>query len=311
MKFQEKTIVDPHRAIGHKGQGYLVGIVFFPFDSADLDARDKEELNKLYRAYSKFLLKWEIQFTFIGYADYRGNKKYNRRLGIRRAQAVKKHLDGMFRRFANYSGEGAMSWGEALAAQPTRGKKPSRDRMALDRSVHIIASRPPRRVIEIPPVKIEGVSNARMRRIVGREFSKRLEDSNLQPKTHSDKFWETITEEMQNWIRKLKQGGKESAFYGQENIKSRTYRQVLRYFRVNDVYVRNNFQSETISIFGQQMVWSTSVVYIWGDPKPVVNIHIRFKKQIEGKPTKEGSKRIVIRRELAEEIYDLLAPAVE
>ena len=186
-----------------------MGYVFFEFDSAKLDGDDEIKLGKLRGPYSTLLLGKEVQFSCVGYADHRGSRDYNLRLGMRRAMVVKKSLDRMFRqRFANYSAATGASFGESASAQPSRGRKPSRHRMALDRLVLISVNRIPNKKKEIPPVRIEGIDpNVTMHRITGREFEDiPKEESHLVPPSATEQAVDHWKEEAPKEIIRVLRG---------------------------------------------------------------------------------------------------------
>jgi hypothetical protein len=126
----------------------LLGQVFFPFDVDRLDARDTAELDLLADyAINVLLSKPRLTIRCEGHADSRGSAEYNYGLGLRRANAVKRHLDSRLKAAPGFHSTTTVSFGEKQAAGGD---------VAWDRRVDLIACfYGPQRIV-MPPVEIEG-----------------------------------------------------------------------------------------------------------------------------------------------------------
>jgi hypothetical protein len=141
----------------HKGErllypeGWLVAQIYFRTNKYDLDANDKDVIDKIYAVYSPgFLGATRQWFRFVGYADHRHTKRYNEGLAMNRAYAVKKYLDNKFKTFNSYASE-ARTRGEKYA-------KHTRDPRVLagDRRVDVFAPYRVQTTIRVPRIDITG-----------------------------------------------------------------------------------------------------------------------------------------------------------
>lgn len=83
------------RAI-HLDTRYAVDFeVYFPFDSATLTPRAKEQLHALGRALESVSLR-PYSYLVMGHTDAKGSADYNRALSLRRAKAVRSYLVNEF-----------------------------------------------------------------------------------------------------------------------------------------------------------------------------------------------------------------------
>src|SRR5262245_37718160 len=139
-------------AYGRPPNTSLVGQIYFATDTAYLDSQDVAELNKLRSPFSLHLLGRRGHFQCVGHTDHRGGSVYNEDLGRRRAAAVKRKLDALFGHLPLYSSAPAVSRGELEAQWPL----PSREQMAADRRVDVVASRNPNRTNNLAPFAIAG-----------------------------------------------------------------------------------------------------------------------------------------------------------
>jgi outer membrane protein OmpA-like peptidoglycan-associated protein len=113
-----------------------VASVYFSTNQTSLDDLDKRALATVYNTYEKYLQLKKVQMLFIGYADYRGAEKFNKSLGIQRAEAVAKYFSPlMILKPSNYS-FGISSAGESEAPQVGR----TSSELSPYRRVDIIAS---------------------------------------------------------------------------------------------------------------------------------------------------------------------------
>ena len=145
MSRQAESWTTPY---GHPQQKGLVGQIYFPFDDDNLDPNDKEVLDSLLEHYIITLLGTPVRLSFEGHCDFRGSVDYNRRLAMRRANAVQAYFDKTLKTSFQYFSSSAVSFGERYA-----GNKD----MHLDRRVDIISSFVPKRPpIELPELHIRG-----------------------------------------------------------------------------------------------------------------------------------------------------------
>lgn len=307
MHYQETTWVEPEKPLVIKDGGYVVALVYFPFDSAKLDFEDRRKLELLMKPYADLLKCKDVQFTFTGYADHRGAREYNRGLGTRRALAVKKFFDGMFGDSLNYNADFTFSWGEAFAAQPTGHGAPSRERMAFDRVVAVYASRSPVYSQEIPPEHC-GEPSEPVRRIVGREFGKlpdvqEVTDIDTDP-TPTKKFSEAVERGAKELLEQT-----DSLFYGKEKIHLRRFSEFPRHFRVNEIHVKNVFRHD-LTVGAAVSQWKTTVSYDWGRASPFVSVVLEEKRKIGEREPRETTRKLFLAREKAEQIRDLMPPHV-
>lgn len=315
MSYQEKTEVVPDGIIGIKDKGYLIGMVYFPYNSDRLDEKDKIELAKLYKPYSTLLRTGEVQFSCLGNADHRGTSKYNLGLGIRRARSVMRFLDEMFRNSENYSAASGASLGEGLAAQPADDQKPTRQQMAKDRFVSIVTSRTPLQETEIPPSKVTFIEpQPRLRRIVGREFEEgsHKEESFLVPKTPVDKGLDEGVERLKEEAQRLVTGQEKNPYFlgGREAIHRRRFRLFPRHYRVNEIFVQATHK-ESNWITGKITSGLSVVGYAWGEPRPTVTVHVANFLERNLQQVRRLDKTILLPREKAQKIRDLLPPCVK
>lgn len=132
-------------------EGWLVSQIYFPTNKSELDDQDKEALNLLYKVYSVGLLGPKRQkFVFIGNADHRGKKKYNRWLALNRATSVKTYIDRKVGQASSYISQ-AYSRGEKNARYTWMPME-----MAMDRRVDVFAPYRVQTHIKIPPFFIQG-----------------------------------------------------------------------------------------------------------------------------------------------------------
>ena len=124
---------NPHGHIVVEG---LVGQICFPTDIDSLDQQDRHELSRLRPEFSALLLGHRVHFWCVGRADHRAGIAHNRELGLRRAVAVKRHLDTMFRGARFYSAAEVSTRGELDAAFPL----PTQKQLALDRRVDVFVN---------------------------------------------------------------------------------------------------------------------------------------------------------------------------
>lgn len=151
MTDQLNSWCNPH---GHAVVTGLVGQICFPTDVDTLDGQDRHELSRLQSEFSALLLGHRVHFWCVGRADHRGGTAHNRDLGLRRAVAVKRHLDAMFRGARFYSAAEVETRGELDAAFPL----PVDKQLALDRRVDVFANLLRRlpRVVRLDMVPILG-----------------------------------------------------------------------------------------------------------------------------------------------------------
>jgi hypothetical protein len=125
----------------------LVARIFFPFDVHTLDNDDVNVLKALAEPLSYWILSQPIHLHIIGYADPRGDARYNKKLGLRRANSVKSWLDNYFGTKYRYYSSSATSLGE---------ERPTGD-YHLDRRVEVLSSWvPPRPPISLGPFLVKG-----------------------------------------------------------------------------------------------------------------------------------------------------------
>lgn len=133
MTDQLNSWCNPHGHIVVEG---LVGQICFPTDIDSLDEQDRHELSRLRPEFSALLLGHRVHFWCVGRADHRAGMVHNRELGLRRAIAVKRHLDAMFRGARFYSAAEVSTRGELDAAFPF----PTQKQLALDRRVDVFVN---------------------------------------------------------------------------------------------------------------------------------------------------------------------------
>ncbi len=149
----------------------LIAQVYFPFDSAALDAQDRAELRKLHH-YSMLLMGCRrIHFRCVAHTDHRGDLGYNHNLASRRARAVCEILDQMLGTSTYYS-----SSATSRGAEESQWPLPSQQQMASDRRVDVFSSRLPSRVIRLREI---GVQGRPLPNVQYREIHTRIDAPNL------------------------------------------------------------------------------------------------------------------------------------
>jgi outer membrane protein OmpA-like peptidoglycan-associated protein len=163
--FQKKSAANSR---GLDGKSTLVAKIYFPFDSSELDAHDRDVLQFLSRHFGHQLPKKRAEFTFYGYADHRGATGYNEQLGKRRAEAVKRCFDGLMNVHPNYTSWSAVTFGERSAVQ----NKATEDQMAEDRRVEMYCTLVDRPLPYPPDPKPTPVDRVMVMRFLSRQFWK-------------------------------------------------------------------------------------------------------------------------------------------
>ncbi|HET8764959.1 MAG TPA: OmpA family protein [Rhodanobacter sp.] len=105
-------------------------VAHFAFNSADLNDQDKPALQNFAQTISKYHP--NVMITVEGFADPAGSRAYNRKLGMRRAKAVR---DFLVSSGINASQIRAVSYGSATNRQVVKGA--SHDRGADNRRVSL------------------------------------------------------------------------------------------------------------------------------------------------------------------------------
>jgi len=119
--------------------------VFFKYNSAELTAQGKAELDKLGAALASDALRPQ-RFLIAGHTDAKGSRAYNRELSLRRAKAVRDYLVANWKiapeRLEVYG------WGE------DRLKDPAHPRAAINRRVEVTLILPPEVVGQLGKTKV-------------------------------------------------------------------------------------------------------------------------------------------------------------
>lgn len=271
---------------------FIIGKVFFAYNSNILYDEDKGELSKLRTLYHRTLKSKKVHFYCIGATDYRGKSEDNLKLGNRRSNAVIKYLMELFRNYpllhiANIQGRiDNRSIGENEAHQPRNEIKPSKQEMAEDRCVFIGANCIPNRVIVLPPIQLKASPIKYVDRVVRKYYSKHIFDKAYPPKPSSEKAVDYLNEEIAKKIKKRKSGvsgeflGHE--IFGNEEISRRQYYKTIDYFEINDIYI--DFYPE-FSFLVTGLI--TEITYVWGFPNEIITIRITRKKSNGELATKE------------------------
>lgn len=115
----------------------VIAEIYFPTDSDTIDMQDKTVLNNLCANLKTLDLKVGCfgDVWVVGGADHRGSANHNMNLGVRRAEAVRKHIQAQ-----GFNGRrlDASSVGNTHAAKPTKHRSVSAAQLAKDRRVDVI-----------------------------------------------------------------------------------------------------------------------------------------------------------------------------
>lgn len=278
MAYQEDTFIDVANAV-KEGDFYIIGFVYFAYNSDELDKKDGDELCKLRALYHSTLKYRSVQFYCCGTTDYRGTKDYNIDLGWRRAKSVMVFLNKLFHQYPLY----AMAYiptslGKEHAQKPKDGIKPSKKAMAKDRSVIVAVNRIPGRIIVLPPIILKPEPVKYVKRIVRRYFSKVESDNLFPPKTPLDSLIDWWQEELGKKLRGENYDFLGYKIIGTEDMLRREYRSTVDYYQINYIYV--DFYT-LIDYAVKSHI--TEITYEWGFPNEIISIKIT-RKRIKGDP---------------------------
>lgn len=284
MSVQEKSQWYENGAPRHPA---IVASIYFPFDNANLDGNDRAILETLARHYAVVLLGRRVNFSFVGHTDHRGASAYNRKLGERRASAVKSCLDELLRRNRYYSSYSAISEGESMARQGEADKSG----MALDRRVDVYSSWVRRRIV-IPEPTVITATVPRVARITRKRFSKFTTENTGQPSSPADDAFKDFIDAVPALAGDAMDRFEHT--WGSEDSSARRTTQVPANFKVNSVRQRLKY-SWRADGFAMTRFYSATIEYEWGEPRPQVRVQVS--KEIQGMQGETKRIRTVNRQE--------------
>lgn len=255
---------------------YIVGRVYFAYNSDQLDEQDKRQILKLKKLYRSVLKNVSIEFTCIGATDYRGIAEYNLKLGRKRAISVLKHLRTLFKDFpkchiANIyvripNVTDSISIGEIDAYKPRKGYKPSKEGMALDRCAYILANRIPNRMVFLPPIALSPPTDVqKVKRIITKVFEHSNNQWDLEKQMEPPKIGDAIQAIGEESVKAVLTEINDYYYPVVKPFEEDSFRRKTKlypdYYDINSIYVKIEKESD---IWGTRII--IEVTYNWVYP---------------------------------------------